>query len=65
MKRFILVVLIVLLGSGFVACQDDKATPPPKEKMKGDYPISSPETKKAPPPKEETTPKEENAPAPK
>jgi len=70
---------MVLIGSGFVggflACQDEKATPPRKEKMKGDYPLSSPETKKTPPlsspetkktppPEEETIPKEENAPAP-
>jgi len=64
MKRFMLVILMVLIGYAFVACQDDKATSPTKEKMKGDYPISSPETKKTPPPEEETTPKEENAPAP-
>jgi len=64
MKRFMLVALMVIIGSGFVACQDDKAIPPTKEKMKGEYPISSPETKKTPPLEEETTPKEEKAPAP-
>ena len=63
MKRFMLVVLMVI-GYGFVACKYDKATPPTKEKMKGNYPLSSQETKKTPPPEEETTPKEENAPAP-
>ena len=35
MKRFMLVVLMVLVVSGFVgglvACQDDKASPPTKE----------------------------------
>ena len=64
MKRFMLVILMVLIGYGFVACQDDKATPPTKEKVKGEYPLSSPETKKTPPPEKEITPKEENAPAP-
>lgn len=64
MKRFMLVALMVIIGSGFVACQDDKAIPPTKEKMKGKHPISSPETKTTPPLEEETTPKEEKAPAP-
>ena len=64
MKRFMLVILMVLIGYGFVACQDDKATPTTKEKVKGEYPISSPKTKKTPPPEEEATPKEEKAPAP-
>ncbi|MEA1947201.1 MAG: hypothetical protein U9N83_07835 [Thermodesulfobacteriota bacterium] len=68
MKRFMLVVLVVLIGSGFVGgfvgCQDEKATPPAKEKMRGDYPLSSPEAERVPPPVEETTPKEEYAPAP-
>jgi len=68
MKRLMFGVLVVLLGfsfaGGFVGCQDDKSTPPAKEKMGRAYPLSSPEKEKVSPPVGEATPKGENAPTP-
>ena len=68
MKRLMFVVLVVLIGSGFVGgivgCQDKKATPPAKEQMGKNFPLSSPVRGMIPPQVEETTPKGENAPAP-
>jgi len=65
MKRLMFGVLVVLLGfsfaGGFVGCQDDKSTPPAKEKMGRAYPLSSPEKEKVSPPVGEATPKGENA----
>lgn len=69
MKRLMFVVLVVLIGSGFiggiVGCQDDRATPPAKEKMGKAFPLSSPQVKGMIQPQvEETTPKGENTPVP-
>ena len=69
MKRLMFVVLVVLIGSGFiggiVGCQDEKATPPSKPKMGKSFPLSSPQVKGMIPPQvKETTPKGENAPVP-
>ncbi len=68
MKRLMLVVLVVLIGSGFiggiVGCQDEKAIPPAKEEMGRTFPLSSPVKGLIPPQVEGTTPKGENAPAP-
>ena len=68
MKRLMIVVLVVLMGfsfaGGFVACQDDKTTPPAKPKMGRAYPLSSPKKEKVSPQVGEATPKGENAPAP-
>ena len=68
MKRLMFGVLVVLLGfsfaAGVVGCQDEKTTPPVKEKMGRAYPLSSPDKEKVPPPVGEATPKGENTPAP-
>jgi hypothetical protein len=68
MKRLMFVVLVVLIGSGFiggiVGCQDEKATPPAKPKMGKAFPLSAPVKGMIPPQVKETTPKGENAPVP-
>ena len=59
MKRLMIAILVMLMGSGFWGCQEQTTAPPEKKKMGRDYPLPSPGKQKIPPPAEETTPKVE------
>ena len=60
MKRLMIAILVMLMGSGFLGCQKETAAPPQKEKMGRDYRLPSTEKQRVSPPVEETTPKGEN-----